>query len=101
MSFGMAFRARAVNHAKAEEIAAGVDAILDAYAGRILPIGAEAAKVWAELLARQNKHVNDKCLVAIASVNGLILVARNVKHTANLGIDVLDPFTTPERLHKA
>lgn len=42
--YGVA-RARAANHARANEIAAGVDAILDAYAGRILPIDTRSGKL--------------------------------------------------------
>jgi predicted nucleic acid-binding protein len=96
--YGVA-RARAANHAKAEAMAAAVDAVLEAYAGRILPIDIQAAKVWAELLAQQNKHVNDKCLVAVARVNNLALVTRNVSDTAGLGVDVLNPFKKPARLY--
>src|SRR5829696_10404376 len=59
--YGVA-RARAANHERAEEMAAGVDAILEAYAGRILPIETQVAKIWAELPVQQNKNVNDKCL---------------------------------------
>jgi predicted nucleic acid-binding protein len=96
--YGVA-RARAANHPKAEVMAAAVDAILDAYTGRILPIETQAAKVWAELLAKQNKHVNDKCLVAVARVNNLTLVTRNVSDTTGLGVDVLNPFKKPAQLH--
>ena len=96
--YGVA-RARAAKHAKAEAMAAAVDAILEAYAGRILPVDTQAAKVWAELLAQQNKHVNDKCIVAVARVNNLTLVTRNVSDTAGLGVDVLNPFKKPAQLH--
>lgn len=98
--FGVA-RVRLARHPKAREIADAVTAILDAYEGRILPIDAAAGRAWAELLAQQTKHVNDRCLVAIAQVNGLVLVTRNVKHTAHLGVVVLDPFKRPAQLHPA
>jgi hypothetical protein len=71
------------------------------FLGRILPIDSEAAKIWAGLLAQKHKHVNDRALVAIARTHGLILVSGNVKDLVGLGVDVLDPFKRPARLHPA
>jgi predicted nucleic acid-binding protein len=98
--YGVA-QARANNHPNIDGITSGVSLILDAFVGRILHIDEAVAKLWAELLAAQNKHVNDKCLVAVARVNGLTLVTQNVKDTAGLGAEVLDPFTDPAKAYPA
>lgn len=100
LAYGVA-RAKAAGHPAFPALQAGVAAIETAYAGRILPMDQTAAKIWAVLLAKQNKHVNDKALVASAKANGLTLVSANVKHVAGLGVDVLDPFKEPAKLHPA
>jgi predicted nucleic acid-binding protein len=83
------------------QLANGLQGVMDAFAGRIIPLDARAAKRWGVLLGKQEKHVNDKGIAMIAAVNGLILVSRNVKDMLDLGVDVLDPFKTPAQLHKA
>jgi predicted nucleic acid-binding protein len=94
-------RAKAVGHPASDALEAGAIAIEAAFLGRILPIDSEAAKIWAGLLAQKHKHVNDRALVAIARTHGLILVSGNVKDLVGLGVDVLDPFKRPARLHPA
>jgi predicted nucleic acid-binding protein len=83
------------------ELATGLQVVVDAFAGRIVPLEADAAKRWGLLLGQQEKHVNDKGNAMIAAANGLILVSRNVKDLIRLGVDILDPFKVPAKIHKA
>lgn len=83
------------------KLTAAVQGIMDAFQGRILPLEAEAAKQWGIQIGNQEKHVNDKGIAAIAAAHGVLLVTRNVKHMTGLGVDVLDPFISPAKLHKS
>ena len=78
-----------------------VENLVAAFEGRILALDVEAAKAWGLQLGRQEKHVADKGIAAIAAAHGCILVSRNVKDMKGLGVDVLDPFKKPPALHKA
>ncbi|HEY1753085.1 MAG TPA: DUF2459 domain-containing protein [Caulobacteraceae bacterium] len=82
-------------------LAAGLQGVMDAFEGRIVPLEEQAAKRWGLLLGQQEKHVNDKGNAVIAAVRGLTLVSRNVKDVSGHGADVLDPFRSPPKLHKA
>jgi len=80
---------------QAADLAADEKAFLEireAYAGRILPVGEEEALCWAELVGAKEKNVMDRALVAVAKINGLVLVTRNLKHMRGLGVPLLDPF---------
>ena len=47
---------------------------------------------WAELVGAKEKNVMDRALAAVARVNGLVLVTRNLRDVQDLGIQLLDPF---------
>ncbi len=79
--------------------ARALQSVMDAYKGRIVSLDPLAAKQWGLLLGAQEKNINDKAQAAIASTRGLILVTRNVKHYAGLGVEVLDPFHARARIH--
>jgi predicted nucleic acid-binding protein len=66
--------------------------IRKAYAGRILPVAEAEALAWAELVGAKENNVMDRALVAVARVNGLVLVTRNLKDMRGLGVRLLDPF---------
>lgn len=65
------------------------------FTGRILPIDLPVADRWGRLLAAAGRPVPaiDSLIGATASHYGLSLVTRNVRDYANLGLDVIDPWT--------
>lgn len=85
---------------KEGSLKAAVEALEAAFEGRILTLGARAARLWGLEYGRQEKHLMDKGIVAIAAAHGCTLVTRNVQHTKGYGVDILDPFKSPPALHK-
>lgn len=69
------------------ETVAGFDA-------RILDFDDTCAREWATMLVPQAQNPIDKQIAAIARVYGLALVTRNVKHFQNLGLKIVNPFTS-------
>ena len=78
--------------ALAEAQLAGLAALEDAYAGRIVPVDRDVAAEWARLLGEHDRNRDDTGLAATARVRGLVLVTRNVRHFRGRGVRVLDPF---------
>ena len=72
--------------------------LLDRFAGRLLPIDRHVAEQWGAVVARGQRlgltvNVMDGFFAATAEVHGLTLATRNVRHFADLGIPVYDPWT--------
>lgn len=88
-------KARLSQHDEAEGLAAQVTALGQVYGDRILPVDAAVARIWASMLARSHKHVDDTGLAATAAVHGLVVVTRNVAHLRGRGVPLLDPFRSP------
>ena len=63
------------------------------HADNILAVDAVTADVWGVLRVPNPENPLDKMIAATALINGLTLVTRNVRHFANLGFSVLNPFT--------
>lgn len=84
-----------------EHIATWAQQIVEAFAERILPFDGAAAHVWGEAIgsascAGRPLAIIDAQLAAIALVNGLTVVTRNVRHfTAPefVGLRVINPWT--------
>ena len=66
--------------------------ILTQFSHRILAFDAEAAQVWGRLRVPDPAHALDKQIAAIALVNDLTLVTRNVADFAVTGARVRNPF---------
>jgi toxin FitB len=65
----------------------------------VLDFGADAAQVWGWLRVPYAENAIDKQIAAIALVNNLTLITRNVDDFALTGVNVLNPFfsaQTPE-----
>jgi toxin FitB len=65
------------------------------FTGRILPVDLQVADRWGRLVAAAGRPVPaiDSLIGATAAHYGLSLVTRNVRDYANLGIDVINPWT--------
>ena len=66
--------------------------ILSQFADSILAFDAEAAQVWGRLRVPDPAHALDKQIAAIALVNDLIVVTRNVTDFAGTGARARNPF---------
>ena len=77
--------------AKAEELEDWLDRLLDTFG--ILPVDAPAFREWARLMHRQSSTLmQDAMIAAVAIVNRLTVVSRNVRDFEQLGVPVLNPF---------
>ena len=65
------------------------------FTGRVLSVDAQVADRWGRLVAAANRPVPaiDSLLAATAAHHGLSLVARNVRDFADLGLEVINPWT--------
>lgn len=66
------------------------------FTGRILPIDVRVADRWGRMVAAAGRPVPaiDSLLGATAAHYGLSLVTRNVRDFADLGLDVINPWTS-------
>jgi len=67
--------------------------VVNDYESQILPFDADAAQVWGRLRVPRPEHELDKQIAAIALVNDLTVVTRNVQHFRATGVRLLDPFS--------
>ena len=77
--------------AKAAELEEWVERILDTYA--VLAVDAPAFREWARLMHRRSDTLmQDALIAAVAIVNRMTVVTRNVRDFEQLGVPTLDPF---------
>ncbi|MDP1027996.1 type II toxin-antitoxin system VapC family toxin [Sphingomonas sp. KR1UV-12] len=67
-------------------------AILPRFSARILPVGAEIARVAARLHVPDPRPEIDALISATALVHGLMLATRNVRDFAGTGVRLVDPW---------
>jgi toxin FitB len=72
-----------------------VATIFAAFEGRILPVDRAIAAAWGQMLAEHERHIDDTALAATASVRGLVLATRNVRHVLGRGVVLIDPYKQP------
>lgn len=70
-----------------------IDHLKTTYADRILPVDLEVAETFGSLTARRAFPEADALIAATALVHNLTVVTRNVRHFADTGARVLNPFT--------
>jgi len=75
--------------------------LLDRFEDRIIGVDLSIARAWGVLTARStrtgvNLGVMDAFFAATALAHGLTLVTRNIKHFANLGILLVNPWAAAE-----
>ncbi|PHP52481.1 type II toxin-antitoxin system VapC family toxin [Actinomyces ruminis] len=89
------------DHAQAQRLQSWLDErLLDAFAGRILPVDLAAVRRAAHLHAPFPRPERDALIAATAAVHGLTVVTRNVKDFAPLEVTVANPWESRPRLTK-
>ena len=67
--------------------------VLSNYADRILEFDTDCAQVWGRLMSPHPQHPVDKQIAAIALINNLTVVTRNVTDFEGIsGLTLLNPF---------
>ena len=80
------------NPAFAGDLGAWLDRTLQLFADRILPFGAEEARVWGGLSARLGHAGADLQIAATALVRDAVVVTRNTADFAPTGVRLENPF---------
>ena len=86
-------RSRSKDPMKARALESWLISVSTSYASRILPVDHAVANEWGRMSAHRPVSTVDALLAATARVNRMTLVTRNISDVADLGADVLDPFT--------
>jgi predicted nucleic acid-binding protein len=78
-------------------LAARIDGLLDAFAGRILPFDTPAARCYADLAVKARAGgkgfpTPDGYIAAIAAARGLAVVSRDTSAFYAAGLTVIDPW---------
>jgi predicted nucleic acid-binding protein len=77
--------------AKAVELESWLEQVAQAY--NVLPMDAEAFRIWARLMHRKSDTlIEDAMIAAIARLHGLTVVTRNTVDFRSFGVSLLDPF---------
>ena len=85
-------RARKSDAEFAAELEHWLETLLSLYADRLLPVSANAARLWGKLSAKLGHDGADLLIAATALSHGATVVTRNLKHFAPTGVQVLNPF---------
>jgi toxin FitB len=85
-------RARKSDAVFAAELEHWLETLLSLYADHLLPVSANATRLWGKLSAKLGHDGADLLIAATALSHGATVVTRNVKHFAPTGVQVLNPF---------
>lgn len=78
---------------RAEVLQDWADAIASTF--NILPMDAQCFRLWAQMMhGKPDSLYEDAMIAATARIHGLTVVTRNGKDFAELGVPLLDPFTS-------
>lgn len=69
-----------------------LNAVRDNFEGRILPFDESCALLWGKLRSANNQNLVDKQIAAIALMYNLTVLTRNVRHFADTGVRLVNPF---------
>ena len=76
---------------KAAQIESWIDLVAQTWS--ILPLDARTFRIWAKLMHRRSDDLLTDALIAATAINHhLVVVTRNVRDFAALGIETLNPF---------
>lgn len=81
------------DRAAAAALSRWLEALVERFGDRLLPIDAAVASRWGELNVPDPVPTVDGLLAATALVHDLTLVTRNGRDVARTGVQVLNPFT--------
>ena len=79
--------------AQAVQIESWLNTLLQAGTGRVLSLDEPCAQTWGRLMVPDRTNQIDKQIAAIALVNHLTIVTRNVRDFRTQGLSVINPFT--------
>ena len=79
---------------KANELDLWLEQLQTSFQSQILPVDIAISQEWGRLSSLQTVPVIDGLLVATATAHGLVLVTRNTRDFADLGIQLINPFET-------
>lgn len=85
-------RARKSDTEFAAELEHWLETLLTLYADRLLPVSANAARLWGRLSAKLGHDGADLLIAATALSHGATVVTRNVKNFAPTGVQIINPF---------
>jgi toxin FitB len=77
---------------QARRLEAWLASVVGSFGERILAFDADAAQVWGHLRVPNPAHALDKQIAAIALLNDLTLVTRNVADFEGSGVKLANPF---------
>jgi toxin FitB len=77
---------------QARRLEAWLASVVETFSQRILAFDADAAQVWGHLRVPDPAHALDKQIAAIALVNDLTLVTRNLNDFVGSGVKLVNPF---------
>ncbi len=85
--------------ARAAEIESWLGRVADSY--NVLAMDARVFRVWARLMHRRSRTLlEDAMIAATAEVHGLIVVTRNVRDFAALGVRTLNPWRDAREMER-
>jgi toxin FitB len=88
---GIAMR-RSIDPPQAAALTVWLDRLRMEHTSRILPIDDRVALEWGRIAARRTRGMADGLIAATAIVHGKIVVTRNVRDFADVGVAVVDPW---------
>ena len=76
---------------KASQIESWIDLVAQTW--NILPLDGRTFRVWAKIMHRRSDDLlTDALIAATATIHHLVVVTRNVRDFAPLGVETLNPF---------
>ncbi|MEL0328827.1 MAG: type II toxin-antitoxin system VapC family toxin [Deltaproteobacteria bacterium] len=79
---------------KANVLDLWLEQLQTSFQSQILPVDTAISQEWGRLSSLHTVPVIDGLLAATATAHGLVLVTRNTRDFADLGIQLLNPFET-------
>lgn len=77
---------------QARKLEKWLDLVVTEYTDKILTFDKECAQVWGRLMSPHHQHPIDKQIAAIALINDLTVVTRNVDDFRGTGVALNNPF---------
>jgi hypothetical protein len=77
---------------QARRLESWFQSVLADYGLRILDFDLQCAKMWGTLMGRNDQHIVDKQIAAIALVYDLTVATRNMDDFAGTGVRLFNPF---------